>query len=197
MLRSSRNGRAQRAKAIELQPGLETACVLGTGQMRQQAQRPHRSAAGEPRMRRSELLRPEAEPVHAGVDLQPDREALRAGVLLQHRDLLGRMHDELQIVLGRSVELSGGEHAFEHDDRLCDARRAQRERLFDARDRECIGIRERARCVHETVTVGIGLDGRHDARARREAADDREIVAQRGGVDRSTTGALHSNRLRP
>ena len=45
---------------------------------------------------------------------------------------------------------------------------------------------ECARGVDEPVAVGVGLDGRDHARARREAAHDREVVAQRSGVDRRT-----------
>jgi hypothetical protein len=78
--------------------------------------------ATQPLMRSAELFEPEAEPIHAGVDLQPDCESLRRTALLEHRDLLERVNHELQVVSRCNVELAREEHAFEHDDRLRDAR---------------------------------------------------------------------------
>jgi hypothetical protein len=91
---------AQSAQAIELQSGLQTVRVLRTRQMRQQTHRADRRARLQSSMCRGDLFRPEAEPIHTRIDFQPDCEAVRAGVLLQHRDLLERVNHELQIVGG-------------------------------------------------------------------------------------------------
>ena len=136
---------AQRAKAIELQLGFQTAGVLGIGQMRQQSQRACCCTAGEPRVRALELLRAEAQPVHPGVELQPDGEAVRTGVLLQHGDLLERMDDELQLLRGRGIQLIGAENTFEHDNGMRDACGPQLQGFVDARDAESIRIGERTR----------------------------------------------------
>src|SRR3569832_319246 len=64
-------------------------------------------------------------------------------------------------------QLLGGEEAFEQDDELRDARGAQRHRLIEARDRECIAFMLGARDVDDAVTIGIGLDHRHHATSGR------------------------------
>ncbi len=133
----------------------------------------------------SDLFRPEAEPIHAGVDFQPDREAVRPRVLLQHRDLLERVNDELQIVRGRNFELSCEERAFEHDDRMSKLRGSQREPFLHASHAESIGAGKCARGMNEAVPVGVGFDRRDDARSRCEAADYRKVVAQSSRVDAS------------
>ena len=132
-------------------------------------------------MRSRQLFDPEAEPVHAGVDFQPDREAMSPCVLLQHRELLERMDHELQIVRGGRFELTGEERAFENDDRMSDSRSAQRERFVDTRDAERIRVSKCPRGVNEAMAVGISFDGSDDASGGSEAAD-----GVRGGASESS-----------
>ena len=103
------------------------------------------------------------------------------------------MDDELQVVTGRGVELTGSEHTFEHDDRMRDASGSQAERFLDPRDAERVRIRERTRCRDETVTVSVGFDCCDDARRGSKAANDREIVAQGARVDRDDRTAAHES----
>ncbi len=144
-------------------------------------------------MRRLQLLYPEAEPVHAGVDFQPDCEALRPCVLLQHRDLLERMNHELQIVPGCNLELTCAEDAFEHYDRTRDTRGSQCQSFLDTRDSKRIRAGKCARGVDEPVPVGVGFDGRDYARARCEAANYPEVVTQSRCIDGDERSAGHTS----
>jgi hypothetical protein len=102
---------------------------------------------------------------------------MRPGVLLEHRDLLERMNHELQVMPGCAFELTGTEYAFEHYDRMPDARGPQRSRFLDARHAESVRVGKRTRCVNEAVTVRVGFDCRDDTCGRCEAADYRKVVA--------------------
>ena len=134
--------------------------------MRHQAQHRRRhGSARSARMRRLKLFEPEAEPVHAGVDLQPHHEAVRPRVRFQQRDLLERVNHELEIVLRCTLELTCAEHAFEQHDRDARCPRCAAPALLDARDTEASALGERARGVNETMAVGVGLDGGDHARA--------------------------------
>ena len=118
---------------------------------------------------------------------------MRPRVLLEHGDLLERMNDELQVVAGRNFELAGGEHAFEHDDGMRDARGSQCEPLLDTRDAERVRAGKRARGVNETVAICVGFDRCDDARSRCEAADYRKVVAQGRSIDGDDRHAAHES----
>ena len=102
---------------------------------------------------------------------------------LQQLELQRIVDHELEAMMRGLGELLGAEHAFEQHDGRAHAGGAQRHALFEARHRETVGIGQRQRRGHQPVTVGIGLDDRHDLRARRIRADGAEVVAQRRGVD--------------
>ena len=80
-------------------------------------------------------------------------------------------------------ELLGAEYAFEQHDGRTHAGSAQRHAFFEARHREAVGIGQRQRGRDQPMAVGIGLDDRHDLRARRVGANGAEVVTQRGGID--------------
>ena len=108
------------------------------------------------------------------------------------------MHDELRSLIGRSVELRGGEHSLQHDERMRDARLAQRERLFEARDGEGICSRELRALRHETMTIRVGFDGGDDrAGPAAKRADDREITAQSAAGDRRRARPEPAHRSTP
>src|SRR5690606_25055760 len=88
---------------------------------------------------RLELLQTKAEPVHSRIDFQPNFEVASQPAPLEHRDLLGTVHDDLQRRAMRSFELFDIEYALEQHDRRCDIGGAQLESLFEARDTESLG----------------------------------------------------------
>ena len=138
-----------------------------------------------------ELAWPKAEAVHAGVDFDPEHEAMRTGIFLQDLDLQGVVHDEIEAVPRGLEELFRREHAFEEHDRLGHALGAQREALLQPRHREGIDLRQRQRRGHEPVPVCVRLHDRHDPGATRALADRPDIVPQRPGVDHRPDEAAH------
>ncbi|MNT43972.1 hypothetical protein D3C72_1804710 [compost metagenome] len=103
--------------------------------------------------------RVEADPVHAGVELEPHLQRSGQARVLDGLQLPGRVHHAPQLVLGDQRQLVGFEKAFEQQDRRTDARGAQLQRLLDAGHREAVGlVDQRLGAAHRTVTVGVGLD---------------------------------------
>ena len=81
--------------------------------MRHHPERGDARAFAEPIARVHERRGIESEPIHAGVELQPDGEAMRAGELLQRRELLEGMHHDLAVFVCRQGKLLDTEDAFE------------------------------------------------------------------------------------
>ncbi len=150
--------------------------------MRHETQRTHGSAPTETLEGRSKRLDAEPQSIHSGIDLEPDVVLGRRS--FEQRNLLERMHDEIELVASGLAERICIEHAFEHDDAMLDRRGAQRKRFAQTSNAESIGSRERLRCLDHAVSVCVGLhDGQH-ARAGSKATDHAEVVAQRCVVDR-------------
>ena len=142
-----------------------------------------RAAAGEPLGHGLDLRGTEAEAAHAAVDLEPGAEPVRAAPGFQHQHLFRLVHEGFERVLGGQRQFGRRLHALEQHDARADAGLAQRHGLFQPRDREGVGARERARRGHDAVAVGVRLDdGEHPA-VRRETAHPRKIVGQGPGVD--------------
>ena len=118
---------------------------------------------------------------------------MRAAKRLQQLDLRRIVHDQLELQLRRRGQLPGVDDALEQHDRLGHARAAQRRRLLDAGDGEGIGAAQRQRDRHQTMSVGVRLDDRHDARLRRPRTQHLEVGAQRLRVD---AGADQPHHLR-
>ena len=126
--------------------------------------------------RRTESLGPETQAVHARVHLDPDDEAFGAAMRLEQFELQRVVHHQLEAMMRGLGELLGAEHAFEQHDGRTHAGAAQRDALFQSRHREAVGIGQRQRGEHQSVAIGIGLDDRHDFRARCIGADGAEVV---------------------
>ena len=138
-----------------------------------------------------EFFGPETEAIHPGIDLDPDQEARSARVFLQQLDLQRIVHHEVEPVPRNFQQLFGRKHTFEQDDWLSDPRGSERQSFFEARDRECIGLRERQRCWNEPVPVGVGFDHRHDSRSAGALPDCPQIVPQGVRVDDSPDQPVH------
>ena len=166
--------------------------LVGAGKVGQQADlERRRSQAPQALERRGEVARREAEAVHAGVDLDPQHEAVRAGRLLQQLDLQRIVHHQIEAVARRLQQLLGGENPLEQHDRLCDSGGAQRQALLETRHGESVRLGEGERGRHQPVTVGVGFDHRHDVRAPRALTDDPKIVSQGARVDHGPDQPAH------
>ncbi len=141
-----------------------------------------------PRMRVSravrlgELLGPEAQPVHARVELEPGAQRFRPAARFEQRELLEAVHHQIEAELTGLRKLLGREHAFEQQHALLESRGAQHEAFLESCDSERVARRQRPRHRHEPVPVGVRLDHRHHARPWRKRAHPREVVAQRGRI---------------
>jgi hypothetical protein len=93
------------------------------------------------------------------------------------------VHEGLERVMRRGVELGRVAEALEQHDARRAARLAQRDRFAEARDRERVGAGERLCRRREPVAVGIRLDDRDDPAGRGEFADPGEVVSERRRVD--------------
>ncbi|MOA03688.1 hypothetical protein D3C78_1232080 [compost metagenome] len=130
--------------------------------------------------------RVEADPVHAGVELEPHLQRPRQARALQRFQLPGRVHHAPQILLGDQRQFVGFEEALEQQDRRTDAGRAQLQRLLDAGHREAVGLlRQRLGAAHRAVAVGVGLDHREGA-GTAELAGQAVVVTQGVEIDQGT-----------
>src|SRR6202043_1603160 len=103
------------------------------------------------------LARAKAETVHAGVDFDPEQEALRTAALLEQLYLQHVVDDEVESVSCRFQQMLRSEDAFEQYDRLRDSGGPECEPLFQPRHPERIGLCERERRWHEPMPVSVGL----------------------------------------
>ena len=109
-------------------------------------------------------------------------------------DLAGLVNDVPQVQARARLEVAGVEAAFEQEDRAAPAEPAQQLGLGDVEQRETVGALQRREHVGDAVAVGVGLDHRPDARARRGVARDLEIgregVAMNDRFDRPRHGGI-------
>jgi hypothetical protein len=169
---------------VDLRAGSGVATLFGFGQVRDEVRGTGNLRTGsEPGGRSRHFGRPETEASHSSVDLEPDAESMRAAPGFQQPDLGGLVHERFKAELRRLRELARIGDALEQYDAGATARRAQHDRLLQARNCEGVRASERLRRSHDTVAIGIGLDDREDAAAGGEFTDPREIVLEGRGVD--------------
>ena len=135
------------------------------------------------------VCRGQAEPVHAGIELQPEREGLARARACDRVDLPRGLHHAPQVVGVDQRQFVGLEEPFQQQDRGADAGLAQFQCLLDAGHPETVGFAFQClRTAHGTVPVGIGLD--HGQRlASAQLARQAVVVAQGGQVDQGTCRA--------
>ena len=115
--------------------------LVGARQMREEADLAYAGVQrSQSRQRRREFLRPEAEAIHPGVDLQPGDEAVRQRRPFEKHELLFLVHDEVEVQQRGLGELRRVEDAFQQHDRLSNAGGPQPACLLEARDGKGIGI---------------------------------------------------------
>ena len=158
--------------------------ALGIGQMGREQHGLRDEVAGvETRPSGGHRARGKPEAVHAGVNLEPDAEHVRAAPGFEQVELEGLVHEGLEPVARGGFELGSIAETLQQDDARCAARLTQRHRFPDARDCEGVGARERRRRRREPVAVGIRLDDRDYPAAGGQLADPSEVVSERRRVD--------------
>ena len=147
----------------------------------------------------SQVVMPEAEPVHAGVDLQvvADPRPTPRGFRFDG-PCRGRRRDRRhQVVLEQPAEIADAQRA-EHEDGGAHPRRTQRDRLFDVgtRDHPRPGALERERHGNGAVPVGVGLDDGDDGGRRafnrfsgQKGGDGTVVGLDSGQIDQGDGGA--------
>ena len=126
-----------------------------------------------------EVVVPEAESIHAGIDLQvaPQHRRLPRGGLLQRPRRRRRGDRRRQAMREDAFEIADAEGA-EHQDGHADASLAQHHAFLDVRTRQHrrASLLERPGHLRRAVSVGIGLDDRNDPRGRCLAAAGEEFA---------------------
>ncbi|MCY1241562.1 hypothetical protein D9M72_544700 [compost metagenome] len=137
------------------------------------------------------LGRMEAEPVHAGVQLELDRQRTPGTRAFQHAQLFVAVDRGGQPVLLDQGDVLRLEKAFQQQDGALPAQVAQQHGFVQVQQAEAVGAAQRGKDAADAVAVGIGLDHGPDARVRRAAADDVQVIGQRGLVDDGVDGSWH------
>ena len=119
----------------------------------------------------------QAQPVHASIDMQRRRAALRR---LPGRDLRQAAQHRDQIVVNqRRCGIAGG--AIENEDARLGVERTQRDALFQPRHEEAVAIKRRQH-TGQAQAISVGLYHRRDLRLRRQLAHQCQIGRQRGPI---------------
>ena len=147
-------------------------------------------AGAKPGNQRVGVCRPKTQPIHAGIELEPDYGTAAARRLEQFH-LFRAVHDHFEAVVKRLIQFVVSQDAGQQHDRLVDARVTQNNRLGQSRHGESIGIGKTARDGGHAVTVSIGLDDSHDPGAGRRGANHFEIVLEGAEPDQCPCAEGH------
>ena len=159
--------------------------------MRHQRQRADGRRAAEPLYGPPECRGFDAEPPHAGVDLEPAGHGGLHGGSLEQRHVLVRVHDHVERKLGSRAHLARRDATAQDDETLPDAGLTQLDRFLDAGHRKRLGVLENARDLHQPVAVGVCLDDGQHRTARRQLPDPGEVAAERCRPDDRDRGRGH------
>ena len=120
--------------------------------------------------------------MHAGVDFDPELFGDGVGACLQNGKLMVVMNDRYECVATQKRGVAGVEEPFQQENRLSDHRLTKRDRFLNRGYGKRVSLREYTPDPAEAVAITVGLDDRHDPRARRMPANKFEVVAQCLGV---------------
>ncbi len=151
---------------------------------------------GEPRPRRREFVWREAEPVHAGIQLDVDADRIARRRCLEQAHLLLVMHDHGEPERPRSGDVRRSEESFEQQNGPRPAGSPRAARLVEVDQREAICLCEPLHRALDSVTVRVGLDhGPHLAPGRTGACGS-EVVSHCIKTDTSVDRTWHGMRER-
>mmetsp|Transcript_16038 Transcript_16038/g.30226 ORF Transcript_16038/g.30226 Transcript_16038/m.30226 type:complete len:250 (+) Transcript_16038:151-900(+) len=169
---------------------------VGVGEVRHQPDLVDLGQGLQPGIGRAEGGRPEAEPVHARVQLQEHPVRLVGLVHGQPVDLLLAMHRVPELEPRAQLQVARLEHALQQQDGAAPVQRAQPLGLGQVQQREAICRPQAGVGALDAVAVGIGLDDGPDTGIGRLRAGTAEVVGQGVGVDQGFDGARHDAILR-
>jgi hypothetical protein len=146
-----------------------------------------------------ELSDVDAEPTHAGVDLEVDRHRAGAGAAGRREIVeLARVGDDRGQLARDQLGVAAGLGGPHDEDRQRQPGVAQLDPLLDQADRQrgaLPRLLQRARHRHRAVAVGVGLDHAAHGGAAHRAPDQRRVVAERGEID-DRSGRPHVRKTR-
>ncbi len=158
--------------------------LVGGGEVAYQHDLGHLRGGMQPPVGAGELLARETQPVHAGVQLEPDPQRAGEAGRQERFELLRTVDHGVDPPRSQLFELFGGEEAGHEQDRLGEAGVAQRQRLLQAGDAEGVGARcQGAGDLHGAVTIAVGLDHRDDPGRRRQLPRQLVVPPDRRQVD--------------
>ena len=139
-----------------------------------------------------DLLRRESQAVHAGIDLEPDRDRLGQLAALERAQLAIVVHDDGKTVAGYLGQFGDIEETFEQHDGMGDAGFAQGNGFFQAGNAEGIGLMQGFGAADQAVAIAVGLDHRQHPGRRRSLACTLKIRSQGLDVYRGPRRTRHA-----
>jgi hypothetical protein len=133
----------------------------------------------------------EPEPVHSGVDLEPQIERLGKLFELEHAQLLRAVDRASKADGGCLAEIDGREETLQQQHRQVPSGFAQPHRPVHLEGGEAVRAGQRRHHAIEAVTVGVRLHHREHARVARGLLRDRVVVADGFRMDRGEDRAGH------
>ncbi|MNQ83769.1 hypothetical protein D3C85_988700 [compost metagenome] len=168
--------------------------LIGAGEVAHQHDLRHVAAGQQALIARLIILRMQADPVHARIQLEPDRDRLAQGGFLDRLELPERMHHAPEIMLDDQRQLIGFEKAFEQQHRRANAGGTQLQGFFDTGNGKTVRLGlQGLGTAHRTMAVGVGLDHR-EGTSPREFAGQLIVMTQGLKIDQGT-GRTHGGRL--
>ena len=159
--------------------------LVGAGKMGHQRDSAHSARALEALQRGAEDFWPEAEPVHAAVELEKHVDLDRQSGHFEHFDLFRAVDDAGQPVFRQDRQLVRAEKSFQQQNGLVETGLAQRHRLFHIEHGETIGGFKRMGHPQHAMAIAIGFDHGHRSGLRRMAASHAKIVPECREIDSS------------
>ncbi len=104
------------------------------------------------------------------------------------------MYRGMQMLVSNGRQIAGFEKAFEEQNGLGNAARAQAEGFFETGDAKGVGIGERSRGLKKTVSVSVRFHDCNELAGRRQFTQTLQVVSQSAAVNNNSC-RLHLNSL--
>ena len=140
---------------------------------------------------RRKVVQGKAQPMHSGVEFDPNPKAMGTLPSLQQGQLRRGMHHNLEAVARCCRQLISVEHAFEQQHGMRETRLAQLNTFLQTGHREGIGIGQCLGSHHAAMPIRIRLHHRQHACLWGLPAYHGEVVAQRSGLDHRANERRH------
>ena len=170
---------------------LDAKRTVGVGKMRHQRHRLHLGQPGQPPVCHPHCIPGEAEPVHAGIDLQVHIERTAQRGVLEHFDLARMVNHRGEVEAVDNIEVAGMEDPFQQENGMQETGLAQAHRLGEIQQGIAVGGTQGARGTRQAVPVCVCLDHRPNPRTRSSGPHHAEVVRQGGSIEFDLNGARH------